>query len=213
MNATAWPIRTHQEIGPGDIGTLGATVPWMRQLVVEGRSDPLVRERAKAIVAGAADPIEAIFRHVQSMPYKYDEDILASRGLGSDTSELLQGAPFQVQRELTLGRESVEGDCDDRAILTQSLLESLGYKTRFVLVRGPKRDDFSHVYSEVQVGDRWLPLDTIMNGVDGRAFYAPGDEVGAREGARDRVSVAVDLGSGSLLWPLALAVFMLWRRR
>lgn len=209
-----WPIRLHEEVGPGDEGTLGATVPWMRQLVREGRSDPLVREHALAIVHSAPHlhPVEAIFRHVQSMPYKYDEEIVASRGLDGETSELLQGAPFQVARTQAYGPGANEGDCDDRAILTQSLLESLGFETRFVLVRGPKRPDYSHVYSEVKVDGQWMPLDTIFDGVDGRALYAPGDEVGARDGARDRVSIDVDVSAGNLLLPAIVLGLLFWRR-
>lgn len=211
-----WPVRVHEEVGPGDEGTLGRTLPWMRQLVLEGRADPLVRSRAVDVVSARPDlhPVEAVFRHVQSMPYQYDEDILVARGLSGDTSELLQGAPFQVERELAGGVAAVPGDCDDRAILTQSMLEALGYETRFVLVRGPDRPDFSHVYSEAKVDGQWVPLDTIFDGHGGRAVYAPGDEVGAREGARDRTSVAVEPGAGCPLWPLAaVAAILLWRRR
>lgn len=215
MNGVAeWPIRLHEQIGEGDEGTLGSTVPWMRQLVLEGRRDPLVREHALAVIHSAPHmhPVEAIFRHVQAMPYKYDEEIVAQRGLDGETSELLQGAPFQIARALAEGPQAVEGDCDDRAILTQSMLESLGYETRFVLVRGPKRPDYSHVYSEVKVDGQWVPLDTIFNGTGGREVFAPGEEVGAKHGARDRVSIGVDVGTGSILGALVLAGLLLWRR-
>lgn len=211
-----WPVRTHEEIGPGDTGTLGRTLPWMQVLVREGRGDPLVAARAQQIIAASPHlhPVEALFRHVQALPYRYDEQILAKAGVSGDTSELLQGAPYQIARELQHGPAAAEGDCDDRAILLQSMLESQGYATRFVLIRGPGRPDYSHVYSEVEVGGRWLPIDSIFNGVDGRAFYAPGDEVGAAEGARDRVSVGVDgLGPVSPLPLVILAALYFWSRR
>jgi len=54
---------------------------------------------------------------------------------------------------------SAQGDCDDKAILLATLLESAGHPARFVAV-GFQPDDFSHVYVESRVGDRWLPLET-----------------------------------------------------
>ncbi len=187
----------------------------MRQLVHEGRSSPIVAETAEAVVAANPHmhPVESVFRFVQRMPYRYDEDILKSRGISEDTSELLQGAPYQLQKAATLGLESVEGDCDDRSILTQSLLESLGYETRFVLVRGPGRPDYSHVYSEVADGGQWVPLDTIFNGTQGRPAFNPGDEAGARLGARDRLSIPVDGCDGVKWLLLALGLGLLLGRR
>lgn len=199
-----FPVRSHEFIGEGDAGTLGATVPWMRTLVREGRDDPSVAAQAANIVSRTPylHPVAAIFRFVQSLPYVYDEELLKRRGIDPmDTSELLQGAPYQIDKYYRSGRASVEGDCDDRAILAQSLLEAMPEyrgRTRFVLVRGPDRDDYSHVYSEVDLGaGQWLPLDTIFDGHGGRPVYAPGDEVGAKDGARDRVSVPVDESSGA----------------
>ncbi len=203
-----FPIRSHEFIGEGDAGTLGATVPWMQTLVQEGRDNPIVAAQAAEICSRFPymHPVAAVFRFVQSLPYVYDEELLARRGVDpADTSELLQGAPYQVAKYRSSGSQSVEGDCDDRAILTQSLLEAMpAYRgrTRFVLVRGPERDDYSHVYSEVALETgQWIPLDTIFDGKGGRPVYAPGDEVGAPEGARDRVSIPVEQtgGSGFLL--------------
>ena len=211
-----WPVRTLEEIAPGDAGTLGRTLPWMRQLVVEGRDNPEVAQYADWLVKRQPflHPVESVFRHVQSLPYRYDESILAGLGYGSDASELLQGAPYQVRKAQEWGPQSVVGDCDDRAILTQSLLESLGYPTRFVLVRGPGRSDYSHVYSEALVGERWIPLDTIMDGQGGRPFFGMGEEVGPPE-ARDRYSIPVDQpqedkGCSGLILPLLLALIA-WR--
>jgi transglutaminase-like putative cysteine protease len=186
----------------------------MRRLVLEGRSDPRVGQYADRVIASSPHlhPVEALFRHVQSMPYRFDEEILSGLGYESDTSELLQGAPFQIEKALREGPQSVEGDCDDRAILLQSLLESKGIPTRFVLVRGPGRVDYSHVYSEALVGGVWIPLDTIMDGRDGRPFFGPGDEARAPL-ARDRFAVGVN-EEPNRLSPLALllvAALLFWR--
>jgi hypothetical protein len=120
-----------------------------------------------------------------------DEEMARRAGLEADTSEILQGAPYQVERELRHGIQSVEGDCDCRAILYQSMLESLGYPTRFALVRGPGRADFSHVYSEVKTEDGWKAADTIMDGNGGRERFRFGDEV-APPLARGKATVPVD---------------------
>jgi len=186
----------------------------MRQLVREGRDDPRVAAYARALVEATPHlhPVEAVFRHAQSMPYAYDEDILARAGVDADASELLQGAPYQVGKTLLGGTGANVGDCDDRAILVQSLLGSLGVPTRFVLVRGPGRPDFSHVYSEAKVdGAGWVPLDTIMDGLGGRPLFGPGQEVGPPL-ARDRVTVEVDGVSWAHLALLA-AAYLWWRSR
>jgi transglutaminase-like putative cysteine protease len=186
----------------------------MRQLVLEGQSDPLVANYARRVAASTPHlhPVEAIFRHVQAMPYAYDEDILAQAGYDADTSEMLMGPQFQIGKSLLGGPGSVVGDCDDRAILTQSLLESQGVPTRFVLVRGPGRDDYSHVYSEASVDGQWLPLDTIMDGRGGRPFFGPGQEVGLPD-ARDRMTVGVNEVPAKVsgLPLLALAALLFWR--
>jgi hypothetical protein len=188
----------------------------MQRLVAEGRSDPAVSSYARWVIDSAPHlhPVEAVFRHVQGMPYAYDEEIVAARGIDPDTSELLQGAPLQVAKSLDGGPQSVVGDCDDRAILAQSLLESQGYGTRFVLVRGPGRPDYSHVYSEVSLDGAWVPLDTIMDGKGGRPLFGPGEEVGPPD-ARDRMSVGVDglVPTASGLLVIAAIALFLWRRR
>lgn len=208
----AWPIRSLEDIPAGDDGTLWRTIPWMQRLVREGSQDPLVRAHASRIASSnpGLHPAEAIFNHVQRMPYRYDEQIARSNGLGDpDVSEILQGASYQVKKELAHGSESVEGDCDCRSIYVQSALESLGYPTRFAIVKGPARQNYGHVYSEVKVEDgRWLPLDTIMDGNDGRPFFKAGQELLPPEG-NDKLTIPTKKTSwvgfavaGALAWRL-----------
>lgn len=85
--------------------------------------------------------------------------------------EMLQTPP----RTLQVGT----GDCDDQAILLATMLASCGFATRFKAVGGigsewsgnedddsdtqdPASASYSHVYSQVRLGDRWLALDTIV---------------------------------------------------
>lgn len=57
--------------------------------------------------------------------------------------------------------ELQSGDCDDQATLLASLLLSIGYSPRFVAL-ALNGADFSHVLTEVRLGTRWIPLETIL---------------------------------------------------
>ena len=50
------------------------------------------------------------------------------------------------------------GDCDDKAILVASLLESIGHPTRFIAC-GFNNMGFSHVYVESKIGDKWIGVE------------------------------------------------------
>jgi transglutaminase-like putative cysteine protease len=55
------------------------------------------------------------------------------------------------------------GDCDDKAILLATFLESVGLKTRFEAI-GVNGGPYSHVLLSVRYGKGWLPLETIVPG-------------------------------------------------
>jgi transglutaminase-like putative cysteine protease len=76
----------------------------------------------------------------------------------------IRGVETLQQPERTL--ELRAGDCDDKSILLASLLEALGYKTRFHAV-GFQPGVLSHVFPEVWHGTGWLPLETTE-------FWEPG---------------------------------------
>ena len=69
--------------------------------------------------------------------------------------------PIDVERiqspDKTL--ELAAGDCDDKAILLASLLESIGHPTRFIAI-GFEPGVFSHVYVETKIGDVWTAAET-----------------------------------------------------
>ena len=55
--------------------------------------------------------------------------------------------------------ENEAGDCDDKSLLVATLLETIGFPTRFVAMAfSPGK--YSHVLPEVKVGRRWIPLET-----------------------------------------------------
>lgn len=85
--------------------------------------------------------------------------------------EMLQTPP----QTLSIGT----GDCDDKAILTATLLETIGFDTRFMAVGGLGAEwadggdawcsgdnpPYSHVLAQVRMGaDTWLCLETIVAG-------------------------------------------------
>jgi len=51
------------------------------------------------------------------------------------------------------------GDCDDKAVLLASMLESIGHPTRFVALAF-KAGKYSHVLVESKIGNKWVALET-----------------------------------------------------
>lgn len=56
------------------------------------------------------------------------------------------------------------GDCDDKATLLATLLETMGYATRFAAIGENNEPFFSHVMAQVRLGNRWVNLETILPG-------------------------------------------------
>jgi transglutaminase-like putative cysteine protease len=61
-----------------------------------------------------------------------------------------------------------QGDCDDQSTLLSSLLESIGFRTRFTAIKSSPLGPFIHVYTEVSFGRRWIPLETTEKWEAGR---------------------------------------------
>lgn len=62
--------------------------------------------------------------------------------------------------------DTLQGDCDDKSLLLASLLESIGYATRFVVSATSPRGSYNHVYVEAFVPrlGRWIPLESSIAG-------------------------------------------------
>jgi len=54
------------------------------------------------------------------------------------------------------------GDCDDKSTLLATLLEVIGHPARFVAV-GFQPNNYSHVYVETLLGNKWIALETTEN--------------------------------------------------
>jgi predicted transglutaminase-like cysteine proteinase len=72
--------------------------------------------------------------------------------------------------------QSMQGDCDDKALLASALLESIGHPTRFVAV-GRSPGEFEHVLIETKMFfkggvPKWIPVETTEPVPVG--WYPPG---------------------------------------
>ena len=119
----------------------------MTILTKAGKKNPEVRIKAAELVAHLtqkdyAAEVKAIFNYVQNY-IRYTRDI---RGV-----ETIQPAEYVLSRGT--------GDCDDKAVLLASMLESIGHPTRFVALAF-KTGKFAHVLVESKIGNKWVALET-----------------------------------------------------
>ena len=118
----------------------------MRELARQGSRDLRVRTVALRAIDNvppkdSEGEIEAIFNYVKTH-IRYVHDI-------RDVETLHYAATL-----LDVG----QGDCDDMALLLGAMLMSVGHKVRYVAVSfAPER--WSHVWTQVLCGERWLDLD------------------------------------------------------
>jgi transglutaminase-like putative cysteine protease len=121
----------------------------MAALVRRYRRDPDVRAVALGIVRSVpghknhSGNVRALHGWVQRN-IQYVQDV---RGV-----ETVQTPPKTL--------EYSQGDCDDQATLLATLVESIGYRVRFAAIKTNPFAPFCHVYSEVNLGTRWIPLET-----------------------------------------------------
>lgn len=109
------------------------TARLMRELVGVYKMDPVIRNLALGLVQFLNEKedfaeISAIFHFVRDQ-IRYVRDIYGVETLATPVKTLEIG----------------QGDCDDKAVLLASLLESIGYRTEFKLT-GYHGKDFEHVY-------------------------------------------------------------------
>lgn len=137
-------------IPAGDAG-VAATLKLMVAMVLKYRANPTVRLTAQTQVRSCAErdrkchlwTLQAFVRD----QIKYLPDVRDVETLQTPDLTLQQGS----------------GDCDDKAILLASLLESIGFPTRFCAI-GVRGGDFSHVSAQAMLGTGWLNLETIVPG-------------------------------------------------
>src|SRR5260221_3118787 len=142
---------SHYTIPTGAPGTR-ATLKMMSRLVRDYRTHGSIRSTAQDLVEGLPskafrDEVRALFNFVRD-DVRYLGDV--------NEVETLQ-AP-----DVTLA--SRQGDCDDKATLLASLLQSIGLPTQFVAVGMSEPGVFEHVYVRTLVGREWIALDASTEG-------------------------------------------------
>ena len=133
---------------PDGIDGVRATLKAMRRLVLQYRVDPVIRQQAENIIRYVrekdyAGEAQAIHNWVRDN-IRYTRDV--------NDVETLKPPPFIL--------ETRQGDCDDKALLTATLMESIGIPCMFVAIATEIPDEFTHVYTCALIGTRWIASDT-----------------------------------------------------
>lgn len=122
----------------------------MKKWAREYRRNPEIRAFAEDLIRGvpekdAVGEVRAVFEWVRDN-IRYTQDIRDVETIKSPDAVIYSGM----------------GDCDDKALLVSTLLETIGFPTRFVAVALNEPGVFEHVYTEVKLGTVWITLDSIM---------------------------------------------------
>src|SRR5919108_2507350 len=138
----------------GTPGTL-VTARLIARLIHQGAKDFYVRQKAIEIFRAAGirpkdrfGEVCALFDWVRRN-IRYTRDIFRV--------ELLHSARRMLELQA--------GDCDDMTILLGAMLMSTGHPVRLVLAgfRPHKPHAYSHIYPEVYVRGRWMPIDATVS--------------------------------------------------
>lgn len=153
-SAPAVPVQTQLRNIPDGVAGLKETLRIMRALVREALTDPQQQIRYLAMqLLNAANVAPRDWRGEVDALHAYVRDHIRYT---QDPEEFEAVADPRVT--VALGH----GDCDDKATLLAALLKSINHPAQFAMV-GLHGEPFSHVLVETQVGERWLPLETILN--------------------------------------------------
>jgi transglutaminase superfamily protein len=151
------PVRAYSEaLADGDAGVEqtvrgSSRARSMIGLIDRGKKDPQVRGMAAQIIRAANVPafdfrgeFRAIFEWVKRN-IRWTRDPTNKEGIQDAATTLQWGI----------------GDCDCISILICSLLGSIGARTRLVTIsnHADAPEDFSHIYPEVRLDGRWIPVD------------------------------------------------------
>lgn len=138
----------------GDRGTL-ATARIIGRMICEGAKDFYVRQKAIDIFRACKVRPKDRWGEVRSLFDWVKRNIRYTRDI------------FRVELLHTPRRmlELRAGDCDDMSILLGSMLLSTGHPVRLILVgfRPDKPHMYSHIYPEVNLCGRWIPIDATVS--------------------------------------------------
>lgn len=123
------------------------TLGYMKALKDDYKTNPIVRGLAMSLIAQLPQKdyqkeILILTEYVKNQ-VRYTRDIAGVETLQTPLKTLEFG----------------QGDCDDKSMLLAAMLESVGHHTRFKAV-GMKKNDFCHVFPEVNYKGKWIALET-----------------------------------------------------
>jgi transglutaminase-like putative cysteine protease len=153
---------TLQEIPNGWQGTR-ATLRIMSRMVRHFKKDIQIRSLAQNIVSDVPGhknwtaQIKSLHAYVRDN-VQYVRDVRGIETLATPIKTL----------------ETMQGDCDDQAVLLASLLESIGHPTRFVAMKHSTFGPYVHVYTETKIGANWYPLETTEKFAAGKPMRNAG---------------------------------------
>lgn len=127
------------------------TLQQMRAYVASGKVCPAIRNCALSIIycTPARDQVaecDAIFSYVRDS-IRYTRDVLGVETVSTAENTLM----------------SKMGDCDDQTVLLCSLIESIGYPTRFVVAGYFGAKTYEHVYCQLLINSEWINADPTEN--------------------------------------------------
>jgi transglutaminase-like putative cysteine protease len=138
---------------PSGIAGVKATLKQMAALVRQYKTDSGIHLLARQLTSGLPNQnqqgasilyVSALQQFVRDR-IRYVQDV--------ESVETLQTPPYTLQ--------VAAGDCDDKAILLDTLLASVGYATAFFAI-GLNGGPYQHVLAGVKLGTRLIPLETIV---------------------------------------------------
>jgi transglutaminase-like putative cysteine protease len=134
------------------------TIALMRSLVNQYKTNTDIRSAATTVIfltpeKNELSEVRALFYYVRD-GVRYTKDI--------------HGVETIATPDKTLACKL--GDCDDQSTLLATMLESVGYPTRFVIAGYNEPDVMEHVYLQVCACGEWFDLDPTERGDVG---YAP----------------------------------------
>src|SRR5215510_8235581 len=138
----------------GTLGTL-VTARLIARLIRTGAKDFYVRQKAIQIFRAYGVRPKDRFGEVYTLFDWVRRNVRYTRDI------------FQVELLHTARRmfELKAGDCDDMTILLGAMLMSTGHPVRLALAgfRPDKPHVYSHIYPEVNVRGRWMPIDATVD--------------------------------------------------
>jgi transglutaminase-like putative cysteine protease len=140
------------DIPSGRAGTK-ETLRLMRRIVLDSLKEPAQKVRELALSL------------VKDRPQRrsYPEVVALHQFVRDGIRYVKDPVPFELLQTPQKTLEYGQGDCDDKSILLAALLQSIGHPARFVSV-GFKGGPLSHVLVDTRIRDKWIPLETILDG-------------------------------------------------